>query len=205
MSDYTKTTDFAAKDNLVTGNPAKAGKGVEVDAEFTAIAASIATKYDSGDTILGANGAGANAGIGFAAQPTLGLVAMGTNGMGLLANGGVIASARGGYGGFQGLLVETGNVLYLPDGTLGNPSHTYFNDPDTGWYRVSTDRQDAVVGALDCFTCLKIDGSTTRAGFQNHTLTTTAPSAGGGSALPATPTGYITIIINGQTRQFAYY
>lgn len=36
-------------------------------------------------------------------------------------------------------------------------------------------------------------------------ITTTAPSAGGGSALPATPTGYATIIINGVARQIAYY
>ena len=35
---YTKITDFAAKDALTTGNPAKLAKGTEVDAEFNAIA-----------------------------------------------------------------------------------------------------------------------------------------------------------------------
>lgn len=49
MSDYTKITDFAAKDTLPTGNPAKVGSGTEVDAEFDAIAVAIATKFDSAD------------------------------------------------------------------------------------------------------------------------------------------------------------
>lgn len=34
---YTKTTDFAAKDALLTGNPSKVVKGSEIDAEFDAI------------------------------------------------------------------------------------------------------------------------------------------------------------------------
>lgn len=46
MSNYTKTTNFAAKDSLLHGNPAKVVKGSEIDAEFTAIAAAVATKMD---------------------------------------------------------------------------------------------------------------------------------------------------------------
>lgn len=37
------------------------------------------------------------------------------------------------------------------------------------------------------------------------TTTTSAPSAGGGSALPATPAGYVTLNVNGTDRQVAYY
>lgn len=37
MSNYTKTTNFAAKDGLTTGNAAKVVKGSEFDAEFNAI------------------------------------------------------------------------------------------------------------------------------------------------------------------------
>ena len=48
MSDYTKLTDFAAKDALASGNPLKIVKGTEIDDEFEAIAAAIATKMDSG-------------------------------------------------------------------------------------------------------------------------------------------------------------
>lgn len=37
---YTKLTDFAVKDSLLSGNPAKVIRGTEIDAEFDAIAAS---------------------------------------------------------------------------------------------------------------------------------------------------------------------
>ena len=37
------------------------------------------------------------------------------------------------------------------------------------------------------------------------TTTTSAPSAGGAGALPATPTGYMTIRVNGTNRQVPYY
>lgn len=44
MSNYTKLTNFAAKDALVSGNPAKVIKGIEVGAEFDAIQVAVATK-----------------------------------------------------------------------------------------------------------------------------------------------------------------
>lgn len=47
MSNYTKATNFAAKDSLSTGNPAKIIKGTEIDAEYTAIASAISSKADS--------------------------------------------------------------------------------------------------------------------------------------------------------------
>lgn len=49
MSNYVKTTDFAAKDALATGNPNKIARGTEVDAEFDNIAVAIATKEDTGN------------------------------------------------------------------------------------------------------------------------------------------------------------
>lgn len=60
MSNYTKATDFAAKDALPTGNAAKIVKGTEIDDEFAAIQTAIATKLDtttfntfkSGGTVL---------------------------------------------------------------------------------------------------------------------------------------------------------
>ncbi len=61
MSDYTKATDFAAKDSLPTGNALKIVKGQEVDDEFNAIETAIATKADihaethTGDHTFNAN------------------------------------------------------------------------------------------------------------------------------------------------------
>ena len=46
MSDYTKSTNFASKDNLSSGNPLKIVKGAEIDTEFNNIATAIATKAD---------------------------------------------------------------------------------------------------------------------------------------------------------------
>lgn len=46
MTDYTKSTNFATKDNLSSGNPLKIVKGTEIDTEFNNIATAIATKAD---------------------------------------------------------------------------------------------------------------------------------------------------------------
>ena len=46
MTDYTKSTNFATKDNLSSGNPLKIVKGTEIDTEFNNIATAVATKAD---------------------------------------------------------------------------------------------------------------------------------------------------------------
>ena len=46
MTDYTKSTNFATKDNLSSGNALKIVKGTEIDTEFNNIATAIATKAD---------------------------------------------------------------------------------------------------------------------------------------------------------------
>ena len=46
MSNYTKSTNFATKDALTSGNPLKIVKGTEIDTEFNNIATAIATKAD---------------------------------------------------------------------------------------------------------------------------------------------------------------
>jgi hypothetical protein len=47
MSNYTKSTNFATKDNLPTGDPLKIVKGTEIDTEYNNIATAIATKTDN--------------------------------------------------------------------------------------------------------------------------------------------------------------
>ncbi len=46
MSNYTKATDFAVKDTLASGNPAKLFNGTEFDTEFNAIASAVNSKAD---------------------------------------------------------------------------------------------------------------------------------------------------------------
>lgn len=52
MTDYVKSTNFASKDSLASGNPLKIVKGLEIDIEFNNIASSIATKSNGLDTAL---------------------------------------------------------------------------------------------------------------------------------------------------------
>jgi hypothetical protein len=47
MSNYTKSTNFASKDSLPSGNASKIVKGTEIDTEFNNIATAVATKADS--------------------------------------------------------------------------------------------------------------------------------------------------------------
>lgn len=47
MANYTKATNFASKDSLLTGNPSKLIRGSEIDSEFNAISTAIATKADT--------------------------------------------------------------------------------------------------------------------------------------------------------------
>ena len=46
MADYSKATNFTAKDSLPTGNAGKIVKGTEIDTELTAVSNAIASKAD---------------------------------------------------------------------------------------------------------------------------------------------------------------
>jgi hypothetical protein len=52
MSNYSKTTDFAAKDALSTGNANKIVKGTEIDDEFSAIQTAVNSKADTNSPAL---------------------------------------------------------------------------------------------------------------------------------------------------------
>lgn len=52
MSSYTKSTDFASKDALLTGNPLKVVKGTEIDDEFNAIQTAVNSKADTNSPAL---------------------------------------------------------------------------------------------------------------------------------------------------------
>ena len=47
MSNYTKTTNFAAKDSLPSGDAGKIIQGTEFNTEFDAIAVAVATKSNT--------------------------------------------------------------------------------------------------------------------------------------------------------------
>mgnify|MGYP000224048897 FL=1 len=47
MSNYTKSTDFASKDSLPTGDPSKVIKGTEINTEFANIQVAVNSKSDT--------------------------------------------------------------------------------------------------------------------------------------------------------------
>lgn len=104
------------------------------------------------------------------------------------ASGAYLGSAGGNFG------------LTLSDGT-----NTWTVDTNSGNLRfnksgVSTPASLSFAGDLTLAGAV----TTLRIGTGNAT-TATAPSAGAGGALPATPAGYVTISIGGTSRQVAYY
>ena len=52
MSNYVKSTNFATKDSLASGNPAKLVKGTELNTEFDNIASAINSKADAANAAL---------------------------------------------------------------------------------------------------------------------------------------------------------
>lgn len=52
MSDYTKSTNFATKDTLSSGNPAKIVKGTEINTEFDNISSAISSKANANAATL---------------------------------------------------------------------------------------------------------------------------------------------------------
>jgi hypothetical protein len=52
VSNYTKSTNFATKDNLTPGDPLKVVRGTEIDTEFNNIATAVATKTDNASAAI---------------------------------------------------------------------------------------------------------------------------------------------------------
>ena len=100
MSQYVKSTNFATKDALASGNPLKIVKGTEIDTEFNNIATAISTKADLASPTF----------TGTVTIPTLAL----TNDLAIV-DGGTGASTAAGAA--ANLATEFGKLLY-PVGSI---------------------------------------------------------------------------------------
>jgi hypothetical protein len=102
MSNYTKSTNFATKDNLTPGDPLKIVRGTEIDTEFNNIATAIATKTDNAsaaitggtinDTTIGATTASTGAFTTLAASGAVTLSGGTANGVAYLNGSKVVTS-----------------------------------------------------------------------------------------------------------------
>jgi len=127
MSNYTKLTDFASKDALVSGNALKRIRGTEIDDEFDAIATAVATKVNATDVIAVANG-GTGSSTATNARTALGAAASGANSdiTSLTGLTTALSVAQGGTGATtlnlnQVLLGNAGSAVQgVAPGTAGN-------------------------------------------------------------------------------------
>lgn len=128
MSNYVKATNFAIKDTLNTGDPAKVVKGTEIDTEFTAIASAISSKRDSVTAVvLTSEVSGvlplANGGTGqttaSAAINALVPSQTGNSGKVLSTNGTAVSWISAGTGDVSGPAGALENQVCLFDGSTG--------------------------------------------------------------------------------------
>jgi hypothetical protein len=121
MTDYVKSTNFASKDSLASGNPLKIVKGTEIDTEFTNIATSISTKLDSnGGTLTSGTVSGSSISGGTVNNTVIGgSTPAAVTGTTVTATTGFVGSIAVGSGSItttNWTVVESGGVLYFKYG-----------------------------------------------------------------------------------------
>ena len=102
MSNYTKATNFTAKDTLPTGNSNKIVKGTEIDTELTAVAAAITSKADVNSPT-------------FTGTPTAPTASSGTNNTQLATTAFVTTALAGAFSAGM-ILLWSGSVASIPSG-----------------------------------------------------------------------------------------
>ena len=181
MSNYTKTTNFAAKDALSSGDSAKIVKGTEIDTEFTAIATAIATKQDTGGSVS---------------------LTSGVTGTLPIANGGTGATTFT----TGSVLVGNGTAIYqqIAPSTSGN----VLTSNGTTWYSAAPSGGSGSSGVSSFTVSNSVSGMTVSASASTGAVTlTTAISSGSTfrSGIGAAASGANTDItsITGLTTQLA--
>jgi len=151
LSNYTKATNFTAKDGLPAGNSSKVVKGAELDTEFTAIASAISSKSDSNSPT-------------FTGTPLAPTAASGTNNTQIATTAFVTTAVAASFP-TGGIILWSGSVASIPSGwALCNGSN---GTPDL--------RNRFVVGAGSTYAVAATGGSAD-AIVVSHTHTATSTS-----------------------------
>lgn len=171
MANYTKLTDFAAKDALSSGNPAKIVKGTEIDDEFNAISTAVQSKANTASPTF----------TGIPAAPT---AATGTNTTQIATTAYVLANGvpSGAILMWSGTIATIPSGWYLCDGTNGTPNLTNkfiigADADDGGAAKTSiTGSATQTGGSKDAIVVSHTHtGSTASAGSHEHYVVTTTP------------------------------
>jgi hypothetical protein len=141
LSNYTKSTNFATKDNLTPGDPLKIVRGTEIDTEFNNIATAIATKTDNAsaaitggtinDTTIGATTASTGAFTTLAASGAVTLSGGTANGVAYLNGSKVVTS--GSALTFDGTNFFGGTNIYASGRFYAQRSSSSLNLPIAGY------------------------------------------------------------------------
>jgi len=176
MSNYVKATNFAVKDGLSTGNPAKIIKGTEIDTEYNAIASAISSKADLNSPTFTGTPAGPTASAG-ASTTQLATTAFVTTAIATAVSA-VIPSGM--------IMIWSGSVGSIPTGwTLCNGSNS---TPDL--------RDKFVIGAGTSYAVGGTGGSKD-AVVVSHTHTATVTDPGHNHTITPAATGYNSAVSSG--------
>jgi len=168
MANYTKTTDFAAKDTLAGGDTNKVIRGAEFETEFDAIATAVATKSDTaGPTFTG----------------TVTIPTADINGGNI--DGTVIGAASAAAGTFTNLVATSADINggTVDGATIGGSSAgagTFTNLTASGTVNFS----GATISNLGTITTANLDGGT----VDNAVIGGATPAAGSFTTLSASGT-----------------
>jgi hypothetical protein len=176
MADYSKATNFTAKDTLPTGNSGKIVKGTEIDTELTAVSNAIASKADINSPTF----------TGTPAAPT---ASSGTNTTQLATTAFVTAALSAAYP--IGSIYMNAGVSTNPATLLGFGTWTAFG---AGKVLVGLDASDALFdtleetgGSKDAITVSHTHTATVTDPGHTHTLTNLArytdTVSGGGATI----------------------
>jgi hypothetical protein len=176
MSNYVKATNFAVKDGLSTGNPAKIIKGTEIDTEYNAIASAISSKADLNSPTFTGTPAAATASAG-TSTTQIATTAFVTTAI-AAATAALIPSGM--------IMIWSGSVGSIPTGwTLCNGSNS---TPDL--------RDKFVIGAGTSYAVGGTGGSKD-AVVVSHTHTATVTDPGHNHTITPAATGYNSAVSSG--------
>jgi hypothetical protein len=155
MSNYTKATNFTAKDTLPTGDSNKIVKGTEIDTELTAVASAISSKADINSPT-------------FTGTPSAPTASAGTNTTQIATTAFATAAATAAFPS-GGIILWSGSIASIPSGWyLCNGSN---GTPDL--------RDKFIVGAGSSYAVAATGGSKDAiAVAHTHSFSTTTGSAG---------------------------